>query len=233
MSPVLKLTLTRVVPLTSVVLVALNTAAFVSATDDYIAFQALVVNQGEILRQNGILLTHYRIAMTEPVQQGISLMDVTRFTILPPASFGISATVGKVIDQEEQTTHFSLNESQNILEVDLGESFLANSVLPSFTSNSPPSILVAQDTLRRPIISDSNVLPRPLKQLILSESLTPNPDFREDDNQRVYLSPMDLGKLGLFSGDWAIIDSRPAGSMRFARAFASETLSNSTHEADA
>ncbi|GAA5888470.1 hypothetical protein JCM6882_008631 [Rhodosporidiobolus microsporus] len=70
----------------------------------------------------------------------------------------------------------------------------------SFPLNDPPT---SKRAAKAP--SGALVVPLPLAHPVPSELLVPLPDEDEDDVQRAFASTADLGRLGLFSGDWVVL----------------------------
>ncbi|KAK4048422.1 peroxisomal assembly protein [Microbotryomycetes sp. JL201] len=69
------------------------------------------------------------------------------------------------------------------------------------------------------------VFPKALQDAVQYSALTPDPPKDEDDLLRVYLKTRDLGRLGLFSGDWVTISSeRNAQAQRLVRVFAADDI---------
>lgn len=68
------------------------------------------------------------------------------------------------------------------------------------------------------------VRPHALQQPIASELLVPRPKSDDDDTPRVYLRTGDVGRLGLFSGDWVVLGGEEDEGRRLARVFAEERV---------
>lgn len=189
--------------------------------------------------------------MAEPVLQGIVSQGDTRVIVLPsslegetddaeienPASAASTdpARSGIKVDYDEQDSDEG--------EFDIDESFLANSVLTS--SSHPPRF--GPTPLTSPLSTSSKqrqffpldeaaeslgpdrqepprLTPVPLQHPVASQLLTPTPDHEEDDLPRAYLSSSDLGRIGMFSGDWIVLRSVGGNASRLAKVFASDGL---------
>lgn len=189
-----------------------------------------LVRHGAVVHVPG--LGRWKVAMTEPVMQGEIVRKQTRLLVLPPtrnadsgsaeAADGTSTSASDTLaDDEDEDDEPSGDSSQDAFaDFDLDEAFLASSVLlPRKAHATPltsplPAHLDTHKMASFPMLEPSRTLyeemghlvgAAPLDFAISSELLTPEPDADEDDNWRAFVSTQDLGRLGLFSGDWAVL----------------------------
>lgn len=175
-------------------------------------------------------MTKWRVAMTEPVLQGVVRKGFTSFLVLPPAHSERQSQLETAVDErdtlseEDDQVSPDLNsedEDEGSLDDDfeIDESFLANSVLTP-TAFSPPSSAISSPKSKSalagqssfplspsvvaPTLQQSLITPYPLRHSIASPLLVPRPGITEDDVPRAYLKSKDLSRLGVFSGDWVI-----------------------------
>nr|CRX79136.1 hypothetical protein ls5930a1_00167 [Leucosporidium scottii]CRX79213.1 hypothetical protein ls5931a1_00041 [Leucosporidium scottii] len=149
------------------------------------------------------------------------------------ASSSDEGTIRGAEDSEE--------DDQDDYEID--EAFLAASVLSPGRQSLPPTPLSppssnglaltnghaafpleSTSSSTKPSPTSIAVLPASLQQPIPSPLLIPRPPNDEDDTPRVYLRTSDLGRLGLFSGDWVVVGDEGNEHRRLARAFAGAGL---------
>ncbi|KWU43793.1 AAA-domain-containing protein [Rhodotorula sp. JG-1b] len=196
-----------------------------------------LVRQGAVVHVSG--LGRWKVAMTEPVMQGGIVRKQTRLLVLPPtksaeagsaeAAGGTSTSASDALadDDGDEDDEPSGDSSQDAFaDFDLDEAFLASSVLlPRKAHATPltsplPAHLDTHKMASFPMLEYSRTLyeetgplvgAAPLDFAIPAELLTPEPDADEDDNWRAFVSTQDLGRLGLFSGDWAVL-RQPASS---------------------
>ena len=196
-----------------------------------------LVRQGAVVHVSG--LGRWKVAMTEPVMQGGIVRKQTRLLVLPPtksaeagsaeAAGGTSTSASDALadDDGDEDDEPSGDSSQGAFaDFDLDEAFLASSVLlPRKAHATPltsplPAHLDTHKMASFPMLEYSRTLyeetgplvgAAPLDFAIPAELLTPEPDADEDDNWRAFVSTQDLGRLGLFSGDWAVL-RQPASS---------------------
>ena len=189
-----------------------------------------LVRQGAVVHVSG--LGRWKVAMTEPVMQGEIVRKQTRLLVLPPtrnaeagsaeAADGTSTSASDALaDDEDVDDEPSGDSSQDAFaDFDLDEAFLASSVLlPRKAHATPltsplPAHLETHKMASFPMLESSRTLyeetghllgAAPLDFAIPAELLTPEPDADEDDNWRAFVSTQDLGRWGLFSGDWAVL----------------------------
>lgn len=208
-------------------------------------FEEQLEKKGEVLREGEVLLLEdeegrarrWKVAMTEPVLQGVAQKGVTRFLVLPSPTSVEELTNGAAPEEEDTQDDAASDDASD--EFDIDESFLANSVLtpprlslPSSPAFPPPTNVLAltngymnhsTPTPRAP--HGTLITPFELQQPVPAELLVPRPKEEEDDAPRVYLRTADLGRLGVFSGDWVVAEREEEGKeqqRRLVRVFASE-----------
>ncbi|GAA5990325.1 hypothetical protein JCM10908_007319 [Rhodotorula pacifica] len=225
-----------------------------------------LVRQGAVVEVAEV--GRWRVAMSEPVMQGQVVRGETRLLVLPPTRDGpdaedlagnkssTTAFDGAHVKDEDESEPSGDNSQDTFADFDLDEAFLASSVLlPRKSHATPltspmPAHLDAAKMSSFPILESSHVRHEeighivnavPLDFAIPAELLTPIPDADEDDNLRAFVSTPDLGRLGLFSGDWAILqhgsntppDSDGTRARRLVRVFAADaslpTSGSSSH----
>lgn len=188
----------------------------------------------------------WKVAMAEPVLQGAIIKGETRLLVLPPSGedddheeADKSATSQ---DHSRRTSQSSQEDDSQDEDFEIDESFLANSVLTTHHNNrfgqtpltSPLSTSSRQKQFfplgelssgTPPVTRQSHLTPIPLSYPVSSQLLTPTPELDEDDVPRAFLSTIDLGRIGLFSGDWAVLrknEGEEGG--RLVRVFAADGL---------
>lgn len=189
----------------------------------------------DLVRQGAVVLVpglgRWKVAMTEPVMQGEIVCKQTRLLVLPPirnadsgsaeAADGTGTSASDAFADDEDDEERSGDSSQDAFaDFDLDEAFLASSVLlPRKAHATPltsplPAHLETHKMASFPMLEPSRTLyeetghlvgAAPLDFAIPAELLTPEPDADEDDNWRAFVSTQELGRLGLFSGDWAVL----------------------------
>ncbi|GAA6055837.1 hypothetical protein JCM3770_004784 [Rhodotorula araucariae] len=246
----LLVSLTSPVQLTSVVLVALDSKSYASAAHpaDGRSLEARLadsdgaglVREGTAIRLAGA--GRYRVAMAEPVLQGIVARGQTQVLVLPPQ--GGENEDGALLPNgtSEDADATDDEDEEDLLGIELDENFLANSVLSQLrlantpltsplpegqlaTSTSFPLATSLADT--GTARTGTAVAALPLEHPVPAELLVPAVDADEDDIPRVYVATTELGRLGLFSGDWAVLsvdEGRAGESGRLARVFAADGL---------
>lgn len=257
--PTLTVSLTRPVPLASIVLISLDSAAYAFASSDKAAFEAEMERAQAIIREGEVIgitsdrdsARRWKVAMTEPVLQGVFQRGYTRFIVLPSLGGADQGSVESVTTsmpapENSNVDHPSPSDSDDDEDLEIDESFLAASVLgpsrpsqPSTPLTSPPSKPDGfQQTFRSSQLDQATtqspqrrtpgsivLQPQNLQHPVPQDSLVPRPSGDEDDTPRLYLRSADLGRIGVFSGDWLLAEACAAGSAssrRLVRAFAVE-----------
>ena len=250
---------TTPIPLSSVILLSLDSHAYDVAVEDTkrmeesVATGCGVLREGETIRiESGELLgkgraLRWKVAMTEPVLQGVVQRGFTRFLVLPPVAQDsvyeeLEDSKGEedVVSEPEDSTPV---DADLIEDFDIDESFLAASVLapprqsrsslPSTPSSAPPPVdstaphsAIAPHSATAPAATKHLLVSaRPLLHSLPSSTLIPRPLDDEDEISRIYIKTQDLSKLGIFSGDWVVIESEGRNEdRRLVRCFASDGL---------
>lgn len=157
--PLVIIETTVAIPLSSIVLIALNTSSFnysinsqlnVVSNDEHSELLKLLKNRYEIIREGEILSipsvandvapelsdgNHYwRVAVTEPVLQGEIQLGFTKFQVIPSNEMNILHTSNRSIIASETEAEDGSVETQ--MKLVLNEDFLANSVLLPLHQNS-------------------------------------------------------------------------------------------------
>lgn len=182
----------------------------------------------------------WKVAMTEPVLQGVAQIGVTRFLVLPPVSQESSSDDDDELAEEEEEVSDEQDDSTpveegSIEDFDIDESFLAASVLSpsrqvraSLPSTPSSGLPITNGNLPHSSPAAAKQLlvsAHPLRHPVPSPLLIPRPSDDEDEIPRIYLKTRDLSRLGIFSGDWAVIESEEdGGDQRVVRCFASDGI---------
>ncbi|KAI9456224.1 AAA-domain-containing protein [Lactarius psammicola] len=211
----------QVIPLQEVFVQALSSSAYSNAKSDVSAFEDWLCHNQRILRQNSVLsmdsqdsldrspLT-YKLIMTEPVLQGYAQKSQTLFTLLPPME-DPPAINGHRVQSSSVPDDAHIESDDEDLEI--GESFLAGSLVPQSTlypqQNGSPTISV-------PLFSHE-LTPRPLSTSIYSGL----------DDHTMYVRTVDLPKIGVLDGDWAIVQHSSSRSRRIVRLEANDEAGES------
>ncbi|GAA5891486.1 hypothetical protein JCM8208_007299 [Rhodotorula glutinis] len=260
----LLLSLTTPIPLSSVVLVALDSPSYAHAahpSDGRSLESRLADSSADLVREGGTLrlsgVGRYRVAMAEPVLQGVVVGGQTQVLVLPPQGGDdhrheplpdAGSSHGGELQHDEATEDDDHDvDDDDLLDFEIDEGFLAGSVLSPLRSSSTPLTSPLPDSKHSsngssfPLLAastaslaaaaaatrtaGSTVTAAPLAHPVPAELLVPPPDAGEDDIARAYVATADLGRLGLFSGDWAVLSRRAGeGEGRLARVFAAEGL---------
>ncbi|BGP27447.1 peroxisomal biogenesis factor 6 [Rhodotorula toruloides] len=244
--PSLSLAIVQALPLSSAILVSLDSESYANASDKSGRLESLLagrdadlVREGDVVDLPGV--GRWKVAVTEPVLQGAFVRGKTRLLVLPPAGTGT---------QDDEVADSGLVDGteaseDDLLDFDIDDSFLAPSVLPSRRSHvtplTSPLHSSAQTGKGFPLLappspphSGTLIAALPLSFPVEAEILTPTPDADEDDLPHALASTANLGRLGLFSGDWALVEHSSAGNAeeepkeedrgRLVRVFAEEGL---------
>ncbi|SCZ94448.1 BZ3500_MvSof-1268-A1-R1_Chr12-2g03905 [Microbotryum saponariae] len=205
----------------------------------------------------------WTVAMAEPVLQGVLVPGSTRFLVLPPTDEPASLPNGSSTPNGHADHHdlHSLDDDDGAFDID--ESFLAASVLslprldgnstpisprdlpgrapsnysPSlspFPSHSDGPLSATRAALSRSQNQRALVQAQALQHPVDSSTLVPQPTEGEDETLWVFLGSRDLSRLGLFSGDWALVESEGSSALtserRLVQVFVSDELQNVTDE---
>jgi peroxin-6 len=128
----------------------------------------------------------YKVIMAEPVPQGFAQKSQTLFTLLPPADSS------QAIDRHHVSLSSTLPEDVQTEDDDegleIGEDFLASSLIPQTPSYSPQNDSSTIRVSRLAHEFTANPLSMPI-------SLDP-------DEYTMYVRTVDLPKVGVLDGDW-------------------------------
>ncbi|KDE02293.1 hypothetical protein MVLG_07138 [Microbotryum lychnidis-dioicae p1A1 Lamole] len=218
-----------------------------------------ILRSGEVLSSTsarGQALS-WTIAIAEPVLQGVLVPGSTRFLVLTPTDEPASLLNGSSSPNGHGDHHdlHSLDDDDGAFDID--ESFLAASVLslprldgtstpisPRELSdlaplNSPPSpfpshgdgpLSPTRSALFRSQNQRALVQAQALQRPVDSSTLVPQPTEGEDETLWAFLGSRDLSRVGLFSGDWALVESEGSSVLtserRLVRVFVSDELQN-------
>ncbi|KAG6878747.1 hypothetical protein C0993_008046 [Termitomyces sp. T159_Od127] len=216
-SPVVSISPTELVLLTEVIVMALSTHAYQiaceqeSILEEWFCMQHTILRQGDVhtlnqLPCNGngdssLSVTYsYRLGLVEPVLQGYARKGVTRFIV--------------VLSEERDPGHASAEtdtaEGDNEA-IEIDEAFLAKSTVShAFDSNgtaTETANVLSQDT---GISFSTMPLSRPVE---LSE-----------DQCTLYVRTVDLSKIGIQNGDWALVRPSATAKCRLVKVSANDEL---------
>lgn len=208
----LTVTTTEPVTLTDVVLSALSVDAYnlakdaTSALEDWLSEESVILRQGQTYTftpnttSNGIeglnvaKSCQFRLAMAEPVLQGVARKGSTRLYVTSSAAS--SSDESELLDVYAEDT-----SSEEAIEID--ESFLASSVLHNkymSTSSAQEHDPGANDQKSTTDQSDDS-------KILRTEALTV-PVLDSHGDCILYLRTSDLGKVGVLNGDWVSFRDR-------------------------
>ena len=240
--PSLLISLARPIALSSIILVSLDQASLEYATGQgrTAAFERRLEQEVGVIREGDLVCLigagKWKVAMAEPVLQGVAQTGLTRFLVLPPADHDDDEDEGELANG---TAHGKEEESSDD-DIEIDEVFLARSVLlPTTARRSEPRSPLSPLPLpnghsafplaaRPPTTTTvAGISATRVEHPVPSALLLPRPRDDEDDEARLYLRTSDLGRFGLCSGDWVTVE--PAGGddsvdrgMRLARVFSNE-----------
>ncbi|KAK7466888.1 peroxisomal assembly protein [Stygiomarasmius scandens] len=222
------LTVTEPIPLSHIFVSALSQDAYDQATNHPSFLTRLLCDGKPILRQGVVYTSNvdmtvdghdlgssskilkYRLDMTEPVLQGYA-EEKTNIII----SY---SHVSEVRLSNADNLELSSDEDEG---VEIDEAFLASSVVhTSFNPVSPANSQVSGGGILNPETNSSDVVFR-------SEALS-NPQSSSQDSHTLYLRTVDLGRLGLLNGDWAVATCRESSKSRLVRVSADDTVVETT-----
>ncbi|EGN96022.1 hypothetical protein SERLA73DRAFT_76019 [Serpula lacrymans var. lacrymans S7.3] len=144
----------------------------------------------------------YRVDMVEPCQQGFARKHHTRYIVTFTNIPGEGSAQGRAIEIQHGDDEGCDKEM-----VEIGESFLSNTVNAATTT----SLFISSEDIP---LADMTYCMKPLRQ----------PIFLADDEHSIYLRTLDLGKLGILSGDWVIIHPLDCSRSRLVRVSALDDL---------
>ncbi|KAI0272129.1 AAA-domain-containing protein [Russula aff. rugulosa BPL654] len=210
------LSVVRLVPLQEVCVQALSSAAYSSAKADVSSFENWLCRGQRILRQDSVYVWDapngldpgaltYKLIMTEPVLQGYAQKSQTLFTLLPPSE-GSQAVNGNQGLLSSDPDDVQIDDDEEGLEI--GEYFLASSLISqpsSYPQHSPPIRMshLAHEFTASPL---------------------PKPTSLDVDEHTMYVRTVDLPKVGVLDGDWAIARLSLSRNRRIVRLEANDKL---------
>ncbi|TFK42849.1 P-loop containing nucleoside triphosphate hydrolase protein [Crucibulum laeve] len=206
------------VPLTEIVLTAFSSDAYSAASKNDSVLEKYIEHECPILRQGDVLIFssgcsdddynahppcqsfQYRVDMVEPVLQGYAIQDRTNIILALESLNGTKDIANLASDSGEEFV------DQDRVEID--ESFLANAIssIPNYgrSESSTPTL--------------GNMGSFPCIPLSLPISII-------DDHFSLYLRASDLGRIGIISGDWAVVTAAGTQSRkRLVRIIAHDSL---------
>lgn len=215
------LSVVQPIPLQEVFVQALSSSAYSSLKSDASVFEDWLCHGQRILRQDSVLSMDsqdnpdgsplaYKLIMTEPVLQGYAQKSQTLFTLLPPpeeppAINGHGDHPSSVPDD----AHIEFDDE----ELEIGESFLAGSLVPQ------PTLYPQQNV--------SPTISMPLFAHELTARPSSTPIHSGLDNHTMYVRTVDLPKIGVLDGDWAIVKHSSSRSRRIVRLEANDEVGES------
>ncbi|KAI5124021.1 hypothetical protein M0805_003853 [Coniferiporia weirii] len=162
--------------------------------------------------------------MTEPVLQGYAVQGQTRFLVTvacPPASISPAT-----LPVEENSFLSAADDG----EFTIGENFFASTTLrdTAWTSSMPSALLTRSGQDRSPpsLPSDADDHDNVLTSPAFSPKPLPYcPLHTVNESYTMLVRTDDLGKIGVFNGDWVLVSSRE-GDSRLAQVYAIEDASS-------
>ncbi|RDX45475.1 AAA-domain-containing protein [Lentinus brumalis] len=229
------ITTVRPVVLSEVIFSALSDDAYAAASSDPSMLVDWLLDGNVILRE-GTTYTHtregllaYKLIMASPVQQGIAQRGSTKLLVSASPTLGqdgqtpeVDAIPDMVVDQTD-----SDRESEDG-DFEIGEDFLAGSVLRSFGhSSSSPSVnghLTNGDLASNE--SEPSTGHLHLSDMEWTSRAYPlhTPVSILEDECAVYVRTVELSRIGVFNGDWAIVRSSNGSHYRLVRVLANDDV---------
>ncbi|KAI9510375.1 AAA-domain-containing protein [Russula earlei] len=219
------LSMTQIIPLQEVLVQALSNTAYSRAKSDVVTFEDWLCHSQRILRQDSVYTLDpqdglepgsltYKIIMTEPVLQGYAQKSQTLFTLMPPTNDSPAINGHEMLPSSSIPEDVQIDDIEEDLEI--GENFLASSL-----THQPPSYPQQNDS---PTIRMSHLahefIANPLSTSISSDQ----------DEHIMYVRTVDLPKVGVLDGDWAIAQLPSSRSRRIVRLEANDkAVSDSGH----
>ncbi|THV08077.1 AAA-domain-containing protein [Dendrothele bispora CBS 962.96] len=220
------LTVTEPIPLSQIFVSALSRDAYDVAVNQPSLLERLFRNGRPILRQGSVhtsvsdvtingqrdkpsaMTLRYRLDMMEPVLQG-HVDDRTNIIV----------TYSHVSDDRvSDNSEMSSDEDEG---VEIDEAFLANSVVrSSFNPISPANSQLSNGGILGPEVTSPDIV-------FQTQNLSKQ-QFPSHDNHTLYLRTADLGRLGLLSGDWAVVCCPESSKSRLVRVSADDTVVETT-----
>ncbi|KAI0003309.1 P-loop containing nucleoside triphosphate hydrolase protein [Russula compacta] len=214
------LSVVQLIPLQEVFIQALSSAAYSRAKADISSFEEWLCDDQRILRQGSVytyaLDTHspdlspltYKLIMTEPVLQGYAQKSQSLFTLLPPMEDSPTINGHQALPSSSLPEYTQIDDDEEDLEI--GESFLASSLIPQ------PFDYRQQTDFPASRVSQ------------LAHEFTANqlsmPTSLDLDEYTMYVRTVDLPKVGVLDGDWAIAQLPSSRNRRIVRLKASDEI---------
>ncbi|KAI8998975.1 AAA-domain-containing protein [Trametes punicea] len=239
--PTHSVTVIRPVALSEVILTALSDEAYASASDtdaleEWFLTNDTILRQGAIYNwsrdSSGTLAAplQYKVLMATPVQQGVVERGTTKVYLFAPTILDEAIPEDSIptIPDGDFDLHPSAEESGSETgDFEIGEDFLAGSVLRSLNLTNPPGFTIngasTNDITNGIAQSASNL------HLNQSERTYPAIPLREqlsfvEDECAVYVRTSELGRIGVLDGEWAIIRSSGGNNFRLIRVHARDDI---------
>ncbi|KAI0303446.1 P-loop containing nucleoside triphosphate hydrolase protein [Multifurca ochricompacta] len=193
----------QLIPLQEVFVQALSSSAYSRAKANVSSFEDWMCRDQRILRQDSI----YCLGSQDSHDAGYAQKSRTLFTLLPPAEDPSS------INGHHLLPSFSPNDVQVELDdedLEIDERFLAGSLVLQPSSYSHQN---DDPTIRLPHLAH-RFTAKPLSM----------PAFPEQDDHTMYVRTVDLPKVGVLDGDWAIVQLPSSRNRRIVRLEASDDI---------
>ncbi|THH06073.1 hypothetical protein EW145_g4336 [Phellinidium pouzarii] len=233
------------IQLTDVTLIASNVQAFLTSREEREKMERWLCMEDRIIRSGDFLYGRltgesfedcynqfepscsFEIGMSEPVLQGYAVLGRTRFLVtavyptlqdlLPSATVSLN---GSTLSPNSDDEEFTIDE--NFLAwSSLHDIGLELSAFPMHTSQDSEGL---QPTTR-PDGRDSVSIPL----MFFPKPLLHHPNHVVNESCAMFVHTKDLGKIGIFSGDWVLVGSQK-GDMRLAQIHAIEdNIYSATH----
>ncbi|KAI0710443.1 AAA-domain-containing protein [Cerioporus squamosus] len=234
--PTHSITAVRPVVLSEVIFSALSDDAYAAASSDPSMLEEWLLDGNVILRE-GATYTHtregpltYKLIMASPVQQGIAQRGSTKLFVSAHPNSGqdgeipeVDAIPDMVVDEADSDREPEQGDFE------IGEDFLAGSVLRSFShSASSPSVdgHLTNGDLASISESGSSAGHRHLSDMewtCRAHPLQTRVSSLEDECA-VYVRTSELSRIGVLDGDWAIVRSRNGSNFRLVRVLANDDV---------
>ncbi|KAI0290473.1 P-loop containing nucleoside triphosphate hydrolase protein [Russula brevipes] len=217
------LSVVQLIPLEEVFVQALSSTAYRRAKADVSSFEDWLCRGQRILRQDSVYTLNtqdgldpvslpYKLIMTEPVLQGYAQKSRTSFTLLPHTEDPPAINGHQVLPSSSLPDDVQVADDDEDLEI--GESFLASSLI-----SQSPSYPQQYDS--------SSIRISPLAHQFTANPLS-MPISLDLDEYTIYVRTVDLPKVGVLNGDWAIAQLPSSRNRRIVRLEANdETVGDS------
>ncbi|CDO74862.1 hypothetical protein BN946_scf185004.g12 [Trametes cinnabarina] len=237
----------RPVTLSEVIFSALSGEAYTLALSESEAIEEWLLSSDVILREGAtytwsrdaqssdpalVAPLQYKLIMAAPVQQGVAERGTTKICVSAPAALDEIAAEDNIptIPDGHFDIHPGSEESESEAgDFEIGEDFLAGSVLRSLNVTSPPGSPapgVNGTTNGITHSASSSQLGQPERTYTavpLHCQVSPL-----EDECAVYVRTSELGRMGVLDGDWAIIRSSKGNNFRLTRVYARDDIVTSS-----